>query len=91
VSLDEEEVLGQQKFDETADLDDPRGRHSRGIATTRPVMGVFFGTSSLTKSSSKSAFWYRVLNRLSLSTQGVIELWLHSKRRAQVNQLGVVV
>lgn len=49
-----------------------------GIATTRPVMGVFFATSTLTHLSFRQffgiAFW------IGFSINAVaIELWLHSK------------
>jgi uncharacterized membrane protein YsdA (DUF1294 family) len=52
-----------------------------GIATTRPVMGVFFATSPLTHLGPKQffgiAFW------IGFSINAItIELWLHSKQRA---------
>ncbi|HEY7305399.1 MAG TPA: DUF2306 domain-containing protein [Bryobacteraceae bacterium] len=52
-----------------------------GIATTRPVMGVFFATSALTRLAPQQffgiAFW------IGFSINAIlIELWLHSKRRA---------
>lgn len=54
-----------------------------GIATTRPVMGMFFATSSRTHLSLHQffgiAFW------IGFSINAVLtELWLHSKRRAQL-------
>jgi hypothetical protein len=60
-----------------------------GIPTTRPVMGVFFATSSRTHLGPSQffgiAFW------IGFSINAVaIELWLHSKRRAQLHQLGAV-
>ena len=56
-----------------------------GIATTRPVMGVFFATSRLTHLTVNEffgiAFW------IGFSINAVsIELWLHSKRRARVHE-----
>jgi hypothetical protein len=57
-----------------------------GIATTRPVMGLFFATSPLTHLSPRQffgiAFWIGFLINV-----GVVELWLHSKRRQQVHAL----
>ncbi len=53
-----------------------------GIATTRPVVGVFFASSSRTHLRPSQlfgiAFWIGFL----INTV-VIELWLHSKRRAR--------
>jgi hypothetical protein len=59
-----------------------------GIATTRPVMGVFFATSARTHLGPNQffgiAFW------IGFSINAVIsELWLHSKRRAQLHNLGI--
>jgi hypothetical protein len=54
-----------------------------GIATTRPVMGVFFATSVLTQLSPKQFFGIAFWIGFSINAV-VIELWLHSKRRAQV-------
>jgi hypothetical protein len=57
-----------------------------GIATTRPVMGIFFATSSRTHLSPSQffgiAFWIGFC-----INAGVIELWLHSKRRARLHEL----
>src|SRR5260370_31025224 len=58
-----------------------------GIATTRPVMGFFFATSSRTHLTPNQffgiAFW------IGFSINAVVsELWLHSKRRAQLHSLG---
>jgi hypothetical protein len=61
-----------------------------GIATTRPVMGVFFATRSLTNLHPNQFFGIAFWIGFSINA-GVIELWLHSKRRAQVNQLGAVL
>jgi predicted membrane protein DUF2306 len=54
-----------------------------GIATTRPVMGVFFATSARTHLQPNQffgiAFWIGFcINAV------VIELWLHLERRAQL-------
>jgi cytochrome b561 len=54
-----------------------------GIATTRPVMGVFFATSARSHLTTTQffgiAFWVGfTINVI------VIELWLHSRRRAQL-------
>jgi prepilin signal peptidase PulO-like enzyme (type II secretory pathway) len=56
-----------------------------GIATTRPVMGVFFATSARTHLGPNQffgiAFWIGfAINAV------VIELWLRSKRRAQLHK-----
>jgi hypothetical protein len=58
-----------------------------GIATTRPVIGVFFATSTRTHLGPNQffgiAFWIGfVINTV------VVELWLHSKRRAQLHGTG---
>lgn len=55
-----------------------------GIATTRPVMGVFFATCRLTHLSPHEffgiAFW------IGFSVNAVlIELWLHSRRRSRLH------
>lgn len=60
-----------------------------GIATTRPVMGVFFATSSRTHLGPSQFFGIAFWIGFSINA-GVIELWLHSKRRAQLHQLGAV-
>jgi hypothetical protein len=52
-----------------------------GIATTRPVMGIFFATSSLTKLHPNQFFGIAFWIGFSINT-AVIELWLHSRRRA---------
>jgi hypothetical protein len=56
-----------------------------GIATTRPVMGVFFATSSRTHLELTQffgiAFW------IGFSINAVlVELWLHSQRRTKVHR-----
>ena len=58
-----------------------------GIATTRPVMGIFFATSARTHLGPNQffgiAFW------IGFSINAIaIELWLHSKRRAQLHEPG---
>jgi hypothetical protein len=61
-----------------------------GIATTRPVMGVFFASSARTHLSPKQFFGIAFWIGFSINA-AVIELWLHSKRRAQLHsRLGVV-
>ncbi|HEX4749970.1 MAG TPA: hypothetical protein VH302_10555 [Bryobacteraceae bacterium] len=57
-----------------------------GIATTRPVMGVFFATSSRTHLSPHEFFGVAFWIGFSINAL-VIELWLHSRRRAQLNNL----
>ena len=54
-----------------------------GIATTRPVMGVFFATSSLTHLEPKQFFGIAFWIGFSINT-AVIETWLRSRRRALV-------
>jgi hypothetical protein len=56
-----------------------------GIATTRPVMGVFFATSSLTHLSPKQFFGIAFWIGFSVNAI-VIELWLHSKTRSLMIQ-----
>ena len=56
-----------------------------GIATTRPVMGVFFATSSRTHLGPSQFFGIAFWIGFSINAV-VIELWLHSKRRAQLHQ-----
>jgi hypothetical protein len=57
-----------------------------GIATTRPVMGVFFATSSRTHLRPSQFFGIAFWIGFSINA-GAIELWLHSKRRARLHQL----
>lgn len=54
-----------------------------GIATTRPVMGVFFATSPLTHLSPNQFFGIAFWIGFSINAL-VIELWLHSKRRVEI-------
>lgn len=55
-----------------------------GIATTRPVMAVFFATSSRTHLSPAQFFGIAFWIGFSLNA-GATELWLQSKRRAQIH------
>jgi hypothetical protein len=61
-----------------------------GIATTRPVMGVFFATSSRRHLGPRQFFGIAFWIGFSINA-GVIELWLHSKRRTQIHQLQAVL
>ncbi len=54
-----------------------------GIATTRPVMGLFFATSARTHLSPQEFFGIAFWIGFSVNAL-VIELWLHSKRRARL-------
>jgi hypothetical protein len=54
-----------------------------GIATTRPVMGVFFATSPLTDLDPHQFFGIAFWIGFSINVV-IIELWLHSKRRAEL-------
>lgn len=56
-----------------------------GIATTRPVMGVFFATSARTHLRPDQFFGIAFWIGFSINAV-VIELWLHSKRRAQLHR-----
>ena len=56
-----------------------------GIATTRPVMGVFFATSRATHLELSQFFGIAFWIGFSINAV-VIELWLHSKRRAQLHR-----
>lgn len=49
-----------------------------GIATTRPVMGVFFATSSLTHLEPKQFFGIAFWIGFTINTV-IVELWLHSR------------
>src|SRR5580704_11551887 len=59
-----------------------------GIATTRPVMGVYFATSARTHLGPNQFFGIAFWIGFSINAV-VIELWLHSKRRAQLHNLGI--
>ena len=56
-----------------------------GIATTRPVMGVFFATSPITHLTPNQFFGIAFWIGFSINAL-VIELWLHSRRRARVHE-----
>lgn len=49
-----------------------------GIATTRPVMGIFFATSKLTHLSPQQFFGYAFWIGFTINTIAV-ELWLHTR------------
>ena len=54
-----------------------------GIATTRPVMGVFFASSGATHLTAKQFFGIAFWIGFSINVV-VIELWLHSNQRLRV-------
>ncbi len=56
-----------------------------GIATTRPVMGVFFATSGRTHLGPNQFFGIAFWIGFSINVV-VIELWLHSRRRAELQR-----
>lgn len=56
-----------------------------GIATTRPVMGVFVATSSRTHLAPEQFFGIAFWIGFSINAS-VIELWLHSNRRRAIYQ-----
>lgn len=56
-----------------------------GIATTRPVMGLFFATSGLTHLEPRQFFGFAFWIGFSINAC-VVELWLHSKWRAQLER-----
>jgi hypothetical protein len=55
-----------------------------GIATTRPVMGVFFATSRMTHLTPNQFFGVAFWIGFSINALA-IELWLRSRRHAQAN------
>jgi hypothetical protein len=55
-----------------------------GIATTRPVMGIFFATSSLTHLSPNQFFGMAFWIGFSINTV-IVELWLRSRRRRETH------
>ena len=59
-----------------------------GVATTRPVMGVFFATSPLTHLGPNQFFGIAFWIGFSINTIAV-ELWLHSKQRARLYTTGI--
>ena len=54
-----------------------------GIATTRPVMGIFFATSARTHLGTHQFFGIAFWIGFSINV-AIIELWLHSRRRARL-------
>lgn len=58
-----------------------------GIATTRPVMGVFFATSPLTHMTASQFFGIAFWIGFSINAV-IVELWLRSKRRARMYGIG---
>jgi prepilin signal peptidase PulO-like enzyme (type II secretory pathway) len=60
-----------------------------GIATARPVMGVFFATSARTHLRPDQFFGIAFWTGFAVNAV-VIELWLHSKRRVQLHNLGQI-
>jgi Predicted membrane protein (DUF2306) len=61
-----------------------------GIATTRPLMAVFFATSPLTHLGPHQFFGIAFWIGFSINVT-VIELWLHSERRAQLHESAPVL
>lgn len=60
-----------------------------GIATTRPVMGIFFATSPLTHLVPKEFFGVAFWIGFTINT-AVVELWLHSKEgRTQIERMAI--
>jgi len=60
-----------------------------GIATTRPVMGIFFATSRLTHLEPRQFFGIAFWIGFSINTIAV-ELWLHSRgRQSQTERMAV--
>jgi hypothetical protein len=57
-----------------------------GIATARPVMGVFFATSARTHLGPSQFFGIAFWSGFAINAV-VIELWLHSKGRAQLHDV----
>lgn len=60
-----------------------------GIATTRPVMGVFFATSPLTGMGPHQFFGIAFWIGFAINAT-VVEMWLRSRRRAQLRAAAVV-
>jgi hypothetical protein len=60
-----------------------------GIATTRPVMGIFFATSALTHLAPKQFFGIAFWIGFSINT-AVVELWLRSNvGRSQIERMAI--
>ncbi len=60
-----------------------------GIATTRPVMGVFFAISSRTHLAPNQFFGIAFWIGFSINVL-VVEFWLHSRRRSQLHRANAV-
>jgi hypothetical protein len=60
-----------------------------GIATTRPVMGVFFATSRLTHLTPEQFFGFAFWIGFSINML-VAELWLRSRRRAALYRMSPI-
>ncbi|HSU59278.1 MAG TPA: hypothetical protein VLI55_08200, partial [Bryobacteraceae bacterium] len=56
-----------------------------GIATTRPVMGIFFATSARTHLGPHQFFGIAFWIGFSINV-AIIELWLRSRRRARLHR-----
>src|ERR1051325_7997556 len=61
-----------------------------GVATTRPVMGMFFATSQLTHLKPQDFFGYAFWIGFSINTV-IVELWLRSRPRFQPESLVQIV
>ncbi|HYK50356.1 MAG TPA: DUF2306 domain-containing protein, partial [Terriglobales bacterium] len=60
-----------------------------GIATTRPVMGVFFATSSVTHLSPPQFFGIAFWIGFSINTL-IVELWLRSREgKSQIERMAM--
>ena len=60
-----------------------------GIATTRPVMGIFFATSSITHLSPQQFFGIAFLIGFTVNTL-IIEVWLQSREgKSQIERIAI--
>jgi hypothetical protein len=60
-----------------------------GIATTRPVMGIFFATSRVTHLSSEQFFGIAFWIGFSINT-AIVELWLRSQEgKSQIERMAI--
>jgi hypothetical protein len=60
-----------------------------GIATTRPVMGTFFATSSVTHLSPEQFFGIAFWIGFSINTL-IVELWLRSQEgKSQIERMAM--
>src|SRR5947207_15098313 len=60
-----------------------------GIATTRPVMGIFFATSRITHLSPKQFFGIAFWIGFSINTV-IVELWLRSQQgKTQIQRMAM--